>query len=262
MSRGRSRRRSPVLTETPAVGSAFCPAQAKDDTYAKALCVWLNSSLGLIGFYGNRTLKVLAYPRFSMEDMRILPVPGLADQHASTLAAVFDARADAEMQPFKAMNDCEVRAALDQAVAETVGSDIGFTAHDIDLVRQSVPRRPPSAAPGPSDLTIPPANPSHASEQRGGVVTRAVRARRTRPGSLSRELRHSMGPGVARTRRSPRPSQPQNAQPIRRSRGSGLLRRLSDRPSRSRHSHPKRSDQPRRAHRRRAGRQDQPRRAR
>ncbi len=147
MSRGRRGVRAAVapaavLTETPAVGSAFCGAQAKDDTHAKARCVWLNSSLGLLGFYGNRTLKVLAYPRFSMEDMRDLPVPELTDPQARTLAAVFDTHADAEMQPFKAMNDCAVRAALDQAVAETVGSDIGFSAHDIDLVRQSLSEEP------------------------------------------------------------------------------------------------------------------------
>ncbi len=127
-----------VLTDTPAVSSAFCPAQAKDDIHAKALCLWLNSSLGLLGFYGNRTLRKLSYPRFSMEDMRHLPVPDLTDQQAKTLAAALDAHADAEMQPFKAMNDCEVRSALDKAVVETVGSDIGFNAHDINLVRQSL----------------------------------------------------------------------------------------------------------------------------
>lgn len=139
-----------VLTEAPAVGSAFCPAIAKDDTHAKALCVWLNSSLGLLGLYGNRTLKVLAYPRFSMEDMRSLPVPDLTDEQASGLATAFDEHADSEMLPFKSLNDCAVRAALDTAVGDAVGTSIGFDAHAISYVRQALAAEPSISGRRPS----------------------------------------------------------------------------------------------------------------
>jgi len=131
-----------VVAETKAVGSAFCPAQAKDDTHAKALCVWLNSSLGLLGLYGNRTLKVLSYPRFSMEDLRKLPVPELTDDQACILAAVYDKHAKDKLQPFKTMDSCETRAALDNTVARAVGKGIGFNADQVALVRQGLAQEP------------------------------------------------------------------------------------------------------------------------
>ncbi len=46
-----------VCSDQPSVGSAFCPVQCSDELHEKALCVWLNSSLGLLGAIGAQVLK-------------------------------------------------------------------------------------------------------------------------------------------------------------------------------------------------------------
>ncbi|HCB34210.1 MAG TPA: hypothetical protein DEP69_03335 [Acidimicrobiaceae bacterium] len=131
-----------VRAETPTVGSAFVPVAAKDENHEKALCVWLNSTLGTLGMYGNRTLKKLPYPRFSLDDLRSMPVPDLTDAQAAKLAATYDQHATSEMKSFREMNDCETRLALDKAVAETVCEKLGFTDEDIAAIRRGLAAEP------------------------------------------------------------------------------------------------------------------------
>ena len=58
-----------VRLDTPAVGSAWSPCNAAipgidTQTLEKALCAYLNSSVGVLAILGNRTNKEISYPRF------------------------------------------------------------------------------------------------------------------------------------------------------------------------------------------------------
>ena len=131
-----------VRTDWPTVGSAWTPvrlhgnglhgttASETTEETEKAVCVWLNSTPGLLGAYGQRTLKAFSYPRFALEDQRSLPVPLLTGTQASALAEAYDRHAEATLLPFPAMHGCDTRAALDNAVLDAIGDDL-----DIDRER-------------------------------------------------------------------------------------------------------------------------------
>ena len=120
-----------VRLEMPAVGSSWSPcnftgpAQERED-WEKAVCVYFNSSLGVLAMLGNRSNRMPAYPRFSIDDMRKLPVPDFAaiGQEAVTgLAAAYDQYADAVLLPLPQLNNCPARQGLDAAVVAALGLD-------------------------------------------------------------------------------------------------------------------------------------------
>lgn len=131
-----------VRVDTPVLGSAWIPVAARDEDHEKALCVWLNSTLGVLGLYGNQSLKAADYPRFSLDDLRAVPVPQLSAEQSAALAVAFDDHSDSPLRCFTEMRHCEVRRSLDAVVAEVVGDDIGFTSNDIHAVREGLAREP------------------------------------------------------------------------------------------------------------------------
>ena len=75
---------------------------------------------------GDRSNTTPSYPRFSIDDMRKLPVPDFAviGQEAVTrLAAAYDQYADAVLLPLPQLNNCPDRIALDAAVIAALGLD-------------------------------------------------------------------------------------------------------------------------------------------
>ena len=120
-----------VRLELPVVGSSWSPcnfagpAQEREN-WEKAVCVYFNSSLGVLAMLGNRSNRVPSYPRFSIDDMRNYPVPDFAaigEQAVSGLAAAYDRYADAVLRPLPQLNDCPVRQGLDAAVIAALELD-------------------------------------------------------------------------------------------------------------------------------------------
>ncbi len=120
-----------VRLELPVVGSSWSPcnfagpAQEREN-WEKAVCVYFNSSLGVLAMLGNRSNRVPSYPRFSIDDMRKLPVPDFAaigEQAVAGLAAAYDEYADAVLLPLPQLNDCPTRQGLDAAVIAALGLD-------------------------------------------------------------------------------------------------------------------------------------------
>lgn len=120
-----------VLLDTPALGSAWMPcrpkpAQRQPTQWERALCVYLNSSVGILSVLGSRSNKIPSYPRFSIDDMRNLIVPdfpSLGDAALTHLAAAYDAHATDLLLPLPQMNECSTRQALDQAVCTALDLD-------------------------------------------------------------------------------------------------------------------------------------------
>ena len=120
-----------VRLEMPVVGSSWSPcnfagpAQEREN-WEKAVCVYFNSSLGVLAMLGNRSNRMPTYPRFSIDDMRNYPVPDFAaigEQAITGLAAAYDRYAAAVLLPLPQLNDCPARQGLDAAVIDALGLD-------------------------------------------------------------------------------------------------------------------------------------------
>ena len=91
----------------------------------KALCVYLNSSVGALRLYGVQTPLSPPYARFSIDALRQLKVPDFAahGQYATlALAVAFDKLSDRELLPLPALRIDPVRSQIDEAVAEYLGA--------------------------------------------------------------------------------------------------------------------------------------------
>jgi len=131
-----STRLSSVLVDTPCLGSAWVPCRVKrtksqPEQLEMALYAYLNSSVGILAALGERSNRKPTYPRFSLDDLRNLPVPDFAvigANAAAQLAAAYDAHAQAILQPLPQMDTDPVRQALDTAVASALGLDAELVA--------------------------------------------------------------------------------------------------------------------------------------
>ena len=120
-----------VRLEERALGSLWVPCKltapvVDEITDEKAVCVYLNSSLGILAWLGNRTNKIPSYPQFSIDDLRKLPVPdfaALGPAAVTGLAAAYDQQANAILLPLPQLNDCPARMALDAAVIAALDLD-------------------------------------------------------------------------------------------------------------------------------------------
>ena len=120
-----------VMLNQRALGSAWVPchpevADIDSDALEKALCVYLNSSVGVLAMLGDRSNKTPSYPQFSMADLRKIPFPdfaALGEAAALRLAAEYDAQCEQTLQPLPRMDADPARAALDAAVCAALGID-------------------------------------------------------------------------------------------------------------------------------------------
>ena len=126
-----STRLSSVLVDTPCLGSAWVPCRVKrtksqPEQLEMALCAYLNSSVGILAALGERSNRKPTYPRFSLDDLRNLPVPDFAAigaNAAAQLAAAYDAHASNILLPLPQMDADPTRRALDAAVTAALGLD-------------------------------------------------------------------------------------------------------------------------------------------
>ena len=120
-----------VKLDLPAVGSAWSPcnlrgADTDRENLEKAICVYLNSTIGVLALLGDRTNTTPSYPRFSLDDLRNLSVPdftALGANAINQLAAAYDAHASNILLPLPQMDADPVCRALDAAVAAALGLD-------------------------------------------------------------------------------------------------------------------------------------------
>ena len=135
-----------VRLSRPAIGSGWCPFNFNAETddkinREKALCLYLNASIGVLALMGIRDCRILSYPRFSKESILSLPVPDfakLSPKKTDALAAAFDEHAKSELLPLRQMNECETRRNIDAAVADALGMS-----HEIcNELRELLPKEP------------------------------------------------------------------------------------------------------------------------
>ena len=128
------------------VGSAWTPCNNIDDSwdesYLKATCLYLNSTLGVLSLMGVRSLKFLTYPWFSLEVLRGMPIPDWRKPELNSIvpwfAAEFDAISETELNPLGDMCDCATRSAIDRVVTGYLNVEI----ERVDQIRRTLSEEP------------------------------------------------------------------------------------------------------------------------
>ena len=130
-----------VLLPERAVGSLWTPCRTNNPEIAKALCLYLNSTPGLLSLLGARDNRVPSYPSFSLDTLRSLPVPdltALGEAERDSLTSWFDWLKGHTLQPFPLLADDPVRAQIDDAVIQALGLGAEWVAE----VRRALSREP------------------------------------------------------------------------------------------------------------------------
>ena len=130
-----------VLLDDPTVGSRWSPARPREHVqnpreWEKAMCVWLNSTPGVLAQIMVSTPKVLSRPNMSLEGQRNIPVPDLTESQAARLAGVFDDQRDAVQERLTSVDG--PRRVLDEAAAEVLGMD----AEEVAVARRELAAEP------------------------------------------------------------------------------------------------------------------------
>ena len=114
------------MLREPALGSRWTPCRPHDADIAKALCLYLNSTPGILTLLGGRDKRVPSYPSFSLDTLRSLPVPDLASLEPDSrdyLTSWFNWLGQEELLPLPWMHDDPVRQQIDDAVTAALGLD-------------------------------------------------------------------------------------------------------------------------------------------
>ncbi len=113
-----------VMLPERAVGSIWTPCRPHDTEISKALCLYLNSTPGLLSLLGPRDNRVPSYPSFSLDTLRSLAVPdftALGDAERDMMGSWFDWLQNETLQPFPQMHEDPVRRRIDDVVVQALG---------------------------------------------------------------------------------------------------------------------------------------------
>ena len=130
-----------VMLPEPAVGSIWTPCRTHDPDVAKMLCLYLNSTPGLLSLLGGRDNRVPSYPSFSLDTLRSLPVPNFAELDIAArakLSETFDLLEKETLMPLPYMHKDPVRKQIDDAVTSALSLDPEWIA----TVRRELAREP------------------------------------------------------------------------------------------------------------------------
>ena len=123
------------------VGSIWTPCRPHNPDFAKALCLYLNSTPGVLTLLGCRDNRKPSYPSFSLDTLRSLPVPDfrtMDSERMRLLGQAFDQLQDEILQPFPKMAIDPARQQIDDVVAHVLGLDPEW----VDRVRRGLAREP------------------------------------------------------------------------------------------------------------------------
>ena len=130
-----------VMLSERAVGSIWTPCRPHDPDIAKALCLYLNSTPGLLSLLGERDNKVPSYPAFSLDTLRSLPVPNFAELESAErglLTSWFDWLSSQQLMPLPRMDEDPVRRQIDDVVTKALGIDAEW----VSRIRRELAREP------------------------------------------------------------------------------------------------------------------------
>ena len=130
-----------ILLPEAAVGSRWIPCRPHHPEITKALCLYMNSTPGLLALLGGRDNRIPSYPSFSLDTLRSLPIPdfaSLGENELNLLNSWFDWLQNEPLQPFPNMHEDPVRHQIDDAVVKALGLDADWIA----TIRRELAREP------------------------------------------------------------------------------------------------------------------------
>ena len=130
-----------AMLPEPAVGSRWVPCRPNDPGITKALCLYLNSTPGLLALLGERDNRKPSYPSFSLDTLRSMPVPdfsALGESERGFMGSWFDWLQNEPLQSFPLMADDPVRAQIDDAIVRALDLDAEWVAR----IRRELAREP------------------------------------------------------------------------------------------------------------------------
>ncbi len=130
-----------VWSDAAILGSGWVPVKPKEqeniENWQKAICVWLNSTPGILAKLFCSTPKKLVYPAMSIEGQRKIPVPDLTASQIDKLAKTFDQNAAIKQERFRVPNSF-TRKTLDDDIAEI----LAIPKDKIGRARQELAKEP------------------------------------------------------------------------------------------------------------------------
>ena len=130
-----------VWLEEPTIGSRWinCRVEEPAFDYDRALCVFLNSSIGILAILGTCTgSERLDRPNVTLTNLRRLPVPDAPQSVTKALVDGFDSLCRRELMPLAVLDHCPTRMALD----EVVTSALGISPETVVRIRQLLAKEP------------------------------------------------------------------------------------------------------------------------
>ena len=133
--------------DRPTVGSRWTNCHVNRSRFGNqegewALCVFLNSTLGLLSVLGSCTESGrLNRPRVTVENLKSLMVPdfhALDPESMEALTRAFDALCGNRLRPFAELHLCQVRSAIDDAVCEALRVDC----EEVRAIREALAAEP------------------------------------------------------------------------------------------------------------------------
>ena len=124
---------SPAVTSTWQAFSLSGP-ELNAEEWEKSMCVWFNSSLGVVSSLNIADPFKLPRPQFSVGGFRSLPVPILETQDVKRLASIFDTYNRSEILALAQVENDPVRLAIDNAIQLVLGVDpelMGNVRHEL-----------------------------------------------------------------------------------------------------------------------------------
>ena len=113
-----------VRSNISVLGSHWIPVRHRTEPvgcdWEKAMCVYLNSTIGILASLSISSPFVLGMPKMSLDGQRKIPIPKLDEAQITHLATIYDTHKHTRLDRLR-YPDSEPRIALDQAVAETTG---------------------------------------------------------------------------------------------------------------------------------------------
>ena len=122
-----SGRLTAVWSKSPSVGSAWTPVSASQESRAKALAAWWNSTPVRLMLLNQRS-KTLTYPSWSLAQLRQIRVPKPESAAWDSLKDAFGEASDIELLPLDQGQDCVCRQVIDEAAAIALGVEADLVA--------------------------------------------------------------------------------------------------------------------------------------
>ena len=127
-----------LWSPVPSVGSGWVPVTVEDESVAKALAAWWNSTPARLMLL-NRRSKTLDYPAWSLAQLRSIRVPRSGcDPAWDALCSAFERSCNMELLPLKDAERCRVRRIIDEAAALVLGVDT----HEVAGWRRRLSKEP------------------------------------------------------------------------------------------------------------------------